>query len=251
MISASPSQNGSLSGNTPSYLGASPIVRVSLSEVLAAMSRALDLTEGKSVGHTVRTTLIGMRIAEELDLSAFDRVALYGALLLKDSGSSGQPSVAEVVNADVNHSNGQRIVELPSRAINAFKSVREGSLRKVGSLLRRSAKPSSTMPQLLSRAERGSSIALRIGFSTATADGIRHIDEHWDGSGIPDKLIGHEIPIFSRIILLAQTLDAYYTQRGLLAAMKMAREKSGQWFDPSLVRIARSFREDLDWWESL
>lgn len=251
LISAAPSQNGSLSGNTPSFPGASPVVRVSLSEVLAAMSRALDLTEGKSVGHTVRTTLIGMRIAEELDLSAFDRVALYGALLLKDSGSSGQSSVTEVMNADVHHSNGQRIVELPSRAISAFKSVRVGSLRKVGSILRRSAKPSGSEPHLLSRAERGSSIALRIGFATATADGIRHIDEHWDGSGIPDKLIGHEIPIFSRIILLAQTLDAYYTQRGLLAAMKMAREKSGQWFDPSLVRIARSFREDLDWWESL
>jgi len=90
-----------------------------------------------------------------------------------------------------------------------------------------------------------------MGFSTATADGIRHIDEHWDGTGIPDRLIGHEIPIFSRIILLAQTLDAFYTQRGLLAAMKMARERSGVWFDPALVRIARSFREDIDWWESL
>ena len=249
MISVAPSQNGSKSGNTPSYIGASPVVRVSLSEVLAAMSRALDLTEGKSVGHTVRTTLIGMRIAEELDLSAFDRVALYGALLLKDSGSSGQSRVAEVVNADIPHSNGHRIVELPSLAISAFKSVGEGSLRRVGSLLRKN--PKSPLPQLFSRAERGSSIALRIGFSTATADAIRHIDEHWDGTGIPDRLIGHEIPIFSRIILLAQTLDAYYTQRGLLAAMKMARERSGQWFDPALVRIVRSFREDLDWWESL
>lgn len=251
MISAAPSQNGSRSGNSPSYIGASPVVHVSLSEVLAAMSRALDLTEGKSVGHTVRTTLIGMRIAQELDLSAFDRVALYGALLLKDSGSSGQSRVAEVVNADVQQPSGLRIVELPSRAISVVKSVGEDSLRRVGSLLRRSPRSPRTAPQLLSRAERGSGIALRIGFSTATADAIRHIDEHWDGTGIPDGLIGHEIPLFSRIIHLAQTLDAYYTQRGLLAAMKMARERSGQWFDPALVRIARSFREDLDWWESL
>jgi putative nucleotidyltransferase with HDIG domain len=225
-------------------------MRVSLSEVLAAMSRALDLTEGKSVGHTVRTTLIGMRIAEELDLSAFDRVALYGALLLKDSGSSGQSPVIEVVGADVKDANGHGIGEFPSRAISAFRSVGEDSLRKVGSLLRR-RKTSNPLPRMLSRAERGSSMAVRMGFSTATADGIRHIDEHWDGTGIPDRLIGHEIPIFSRIILLAQTLDAYYTQRGLLAAMRMARERSGQWFDPTLVRIARSFREDLDWWESL
>lgn len=94
-------------------------------------------------------------------------------------------------------------------------------------------------------------MALRMGFSTATADAIRHIDERWDGNGIPDGRIGHEIPLFSRIILLAQTIDAFLTQRGLLPALKMARERSGLWFDPSLVRIARSWREDVDWWEAL
>jgi putative nucleotidyltransferase with HDIG domain len=225
--------------------------RVSLSEVLAAMSRALDLTEGQSVGHTVRTTLIGMRIAEELDLSAFDRVALYGALLLKDSGSSGQSRVAEVVDAHNQHAiDAHGITVFPAKAMSALKSVRKDSIRAMGSFLSR-RKTTDSATRLLTRAERGESMALRMGFSTATAGAIRHIDEHWDGTGIPDRLVGHEIPLFSRIILLAQTLDAFYTQRGLLAAMKMARERSGQWFDPKLVGIARSFREDIDWWESL
>jgi putative nucleotidyltransferase with HDIG domain len=249
LISAAPAINGSVV--TPPASGVSLVARVSLSEVLAAMSRALDLTEGQSVGHTVRTTLIGMRIAEELDLSAFDRVALYGSLLLKDSGSSGQSRVAEVVGINSDESNnGHRAGIFPARAINAFKSVGGDPIRAVGSLLRR-RKNGDSSERLMSRAERGSSMAVRMGFSTATADGIRHIDEHWDGTGIPEGLVGHEIPLFSRIILLAQTLDAFYTQRGLLAAMRMARERSGQWFDPKLVGIARSFREDLDWWESL
>lgn len=235
----------------PPANGASVVARVSLSEVLAAMSRALDLTEGQSVGHTVRTTLIGMRIAEELDLSAFDRVALYGSLLLKDSGSSGQSRIAEVVGAQPEESgNGHRTGVFPARAISAWKSVGGDPMRVVGSLFRR-RKNGESSEKPMSRAERGSSMAVRMGFSTATADGILHIDEHWDGTGTPDGLVGHEIPVFSRIILLAQTLDAFYTQRGLIAAMRMARERSGQWFDPSLVRIARSFREDLDWWESL
>jgi putative nucleotidyltransferase with HDIG domain len=208
------------------------------------MSRALDLTEGQSVGHTVRTTIIGMRLAEELDLSAFDRVALYGALLLKDSGSSGQSRVEEVLKADSPDARARGgISVLPSRALNAFKLAGGSFLKRKG--------PASAQPKLLTRAERGESMALRMGFSTATADAIRHIDEHWDGTGIPDRRIGHEIPLFSRIILLAQTLDAFYTQRGLLAAMKMIRERSNEWFDPQLVRIARSWREDIDWWESL
>lgn len=230
---------------TPSLTPA--ITHVSLSEVLAAMSRALDITEGQSVGHTVRSTIIGMRIAAELDLSAFDRVALYGALLLKDSGSSGHSRVTEVV--DEQGERPRRISLSPTHALTALKSVRSESLRAMTSLFRRSGR--GVMHGMLTRAERGESIALRIGFSTATADAIRHIDEHWDGTGLPDGKIGHEIPLFSRIILVAQTLDAFNTQRGLAAAMRMARERSGTWFDPQLVRIARSFREDVSWWEAL
>ncbi|HKY96393.1 MAG TPA: HD domain-containing phosphohydrolase [Gemmatimonadaceae bacterium] len=232
-------------GETPA------ITHVSLSEVLAAMSRALDLTEGQSVGHTVRATVIGMRLAEELNLSPFDKVALYGALLLKDSGSSGQARILEEVKNDEQEAASPRISLSPAKAFYAIKTVSGDSFRVFGSLLRRSRRSKGEINYMLTRAERGESMALRMGFSTATADGIRHIDEHWDGTGIPDGKIGHEIPLFSRIILLAQTLDAFYTQRGLLAAMKMARERSGVWFDPQLVRIARSWREDIDWWESL
>lgn len=235
-------------GTCPTPMGTPSITHVSLSEVLAAMSRALDLTEGQSLGHTVRTTIIGMRIAEELDLSAFDRVALYGALLLKDSGSSGQSRVAEVIDAQDSQPR-RRLTLSPAHALTAFKSAGGESIRAFGSLFKRSKR--AGMHGMLTRAERGESIALRLGFSTATADGIRHIEEHWDGTGIPDKRVGHEIPLFSRIIFVAQTLDAFYTQRGLAPAMRMLRERSGTWFDPQLVRIARSFREDIPWWESL
>ena len=55
---------------------------VSLSEVLSALSHALDLTEGAPEGHTMRSCLIGMRIAEEAGVSAAERSALYYAILL-------------------------------------------------------------------------------------------------------------------------------------------------------------------------
>lgn len=62
---------------------------ISLSEVLAALSLALDLTEGQPAGHTVRACLIGMRIGDALGLDAAERSALRYALLLKDAGCSG------------------------------------------------------------------------------------------------------------------------------------------------------------------
>ena len=217
--------------------GSAPVVDVVLSEILAAMSSALDMTEGQEPGHTVRTCIIGMRLAEELDLSAFERVALYGALLLKDSGCSGNSHrLAEALDGES--------PAHPSLAICDSRSVRE----RLGALLRRSATPAGST---LSRGERGEGIALRLGFSTATGEAIRGIDEHWDGSGSPDGLVGHEIPLFSRIILLAQSVDAFYSQRGRLEAMRMARERSGTWFDPSLARIVRSWREDIGWWQRL
>ena len=63
-------------------------MRVALSEVLGALSYALDLTEGEPPGHAVRTTAIGMRLAEQISLSDEERSSLFYALLLKDAGCS-------------------------------------------------------------------------------------------------------------------------------------------------------------------
>ncbi|HUQ48525.1 MAG TPA: HD domain-containing phosphohydrolase [Gemmatimonadaceae bacterium] len=232
------------------------ITHVSLSEVLAAMSRALDLTEGRMEGHTVRTCIIGMRIADELDLSAFDKVALYGALLLKDSGVGGATRLDEVVAAEapVHKSRLIDLSSLPRKTRHAFHTAtlagRDAIKDSVSSMFGRKSGRLGSLPIIQSRGERGEGMALRMGFSTATADAIRCIDEHWDGSG-PDGRLEHEIPLFSRIVLIAQTVDAFVTQRGVPLAMRMTRERSGQWFDPNLVRIVRSWREEVDWWQSL
>jgi hypothetical protein len=63
-------------------------VQLRLSEVLAALSSALDLTEGQTIGHSARSCLIGMRLAERLDLPPDQRHGLFYALLLKDAGCS-------------------------------------------------------------------------------------------------------------------------------------------------------------------
>src|SRR5262252_8373255 len=59
-----------------------------LSDIIAGLSYALDLTEGQPPGHAQRTCLIGMRLAEPLRLGEDDSAALFYALLLKDAGCS-------------------------------------------------------------------------------------------------------------------------------------------------------------------
>ncbi|HSS96495.1 MAG TPA: hypothetical protein VLK33_05680 [Terriglobales bacterium] len=68
--------------------GSSPVSAIRLSDIVSALSAALDLTEGQSMGHAVRSCILGMRIAQELKLPAQDSADLYYALLLKDAGCS-------------------------------------------------------------------------------------------------------------------------------------------------------------------
>ena len=74
---------------------------IRVSELLSALSYALDLTEGRPTGHSVRACVIGMRIAEEIDLPPQVQADLYYTLLLKDAGCSSNSSrLYHILNAD-------------------------------------------------------------------------------------------------------------------------------------------------------
>jgi HD-GYP domain-containing protein (c-di-GMP phosphodiesterase class II) len=62
--------------------------QIRVSQVIGALSYALDLSEGKRSGHAARTCVLGMRLASELHLGQADQSALYYALMLKDVGAS-------------------------------------------------------------------------------------------------------------------------------------------------------------------
>ena len=68
------------------------------------------------------------------------------------------------------------------------------------------------------RCDRGAEIARKMRFSEAVAQSIRHLDEHWDGGGMPAGLRGDAIPVYSRIALLAQIVDVFQTANGIAAA---------------------------------
>jgi putative nucleotidyltransferase with HDIG domain len=71
---------------------------------------------------------------------------------------------------------------------------------------------------------------------------VRHHHERWDGSGYPDGLKGERIPLPSRIIAVADTIDAITSDRPyrrgspLDLALGEVRRYSGQQFDPGVVK---------------
>jgi len=70
----------------------------------------------------------------------------------------------------------------------------------------------------------------------------KHHHERYDGRGYPDRLAGEDIPLFSRIILIADTFDAMTSSRpyrkGLAheVAFEELVDFSGSQFDGSLVQ---------------
>ncbi len=74
---------------------------IALSELIGALSSALDIGEGEPPGHAARSCLIGMRVADEIGLDASARSDLFYALLLKDAGCSANAAhMAALFGAD-------------------------------------------------------------------------------------------------------------------------------------------------------
>ena len=235
-----------------------PSIRVS--EIISALSYALDLTEGQPMGHSVRACIIGMRLAEQIGLPAGERGDLYYALLLKDAGCSSNSSrLFHIVTAD--EIKAKRDVKLTDWTRVGWESLHYALTHVATGLpflqrVRRLFQVAATQQQdscalVKIRCERGADIAKQLGFSDGVVSGIYSLDEHWNGRGYPDGLRRDEIPLFSRIANLSQTLDVFHTERGPAAAIDAACRRSGRWFDPELVNAAVCMSKNGTLWSGL
>jgi HD-GYP domain-containing protein (c-di-GMP phosphodiesterase class II) len=228
--------------------------------VVSALSHALDLGTGQPVGHSVRSCLLAMRIAEEIGLSSAQRSDLFYATLLKDAGCSTNASkIFHALGSD--DIKAKRDVKLTDWTRMSWETVRyavthvatrEPLARRAAALwhMARNSKQHSWEVTKI-RCERGAAIARLVGLSDATADGIASLDEHWNGEGQPEGLRRSEIPLLARIMLLAQTLDVYFIARGPGEAIEVARKRSKHWFDPDLVKAANSMEARQMLWTNL
>ncbi|AXC10522.1 HAMP domain/GAF domain/HD domain protein [Acidisarcina polymorpha] len=231
---------------------------ISLSDIVSALSFALDLTEDARPGHAVRSCLLGMRIGTELGLPDQQLSSLYYALLLKDIGCSCNANLlCEMVGGDDRRI--KRSVKLEDwryPSISGLKLLWEHAgageailmkSKRVLSLAMRRRRFRNELVRL--RCECGVKVGRKIGLPEASVEAISSLDEHWDGRGYPERLRGEAIPILARIINLAQCLDLFSSENGTAAAMRSISARSGSWFDPELVRVARALSQQNRLWE--
>ena len=239
-------------------LSAAPSIRVAA--VVAALSRALDLSTGQPPGHSVRSCLLGMRIGQEYGLQEVQLNELYFALLLKDCGCSGNASKTFHVlgSDDLKAKRDVKITDWTSVNRESFRyalshaAIGKPLLERALTLLRLARTQKAHAWEVTKiRCERGALLARSMGLPDATSAAIRDLDEHWGGTGNPDHLRGEQINLLSRVMLLSQTLENFAAAHSKDAALEVVRQRTGKWFDPALVRAATSLAKRRQLWTDM
>lgn len=210
--------------------------------LLAALSTALDLTEGQLPGHALRTCFLAMRLADDLGLTPADRASLFFAAFLKDAGcSSNAAAITRLFGTDDIEAKRRQATtdrSLLSYAAFTMRVIPQQDplplrLRRLISIGLRGRREQREIEQL--RCERGASIARKAGFDDGVASAILDLHEHWDGKGDPRGLRGAEIHPLARILAACQGLDVFVSTAGSARAMTVLAERIGSWYDPDVA----------------
>lgn len=173
-------------------------------ELLELMVKAIEARDPYTSGHSVRVSRTASLLARQLGLSAKQVEEVETAALLHDVGKIHE-QYARLLQKE-----GPLTPE--ERALMQTHSVRSYELVRTIS-------------------------SFREGLDVA----VRHHHENFDGTGYPDGLRGHDIPLGSRIIMVADTVDAMTTDRpyrralGFDQVVRELQKYSGIQFDPAVV----------------
>lgn len=231
---------------------------IHLSDVVGALSYALDLTEGQPVGHSLRCCWLGMHIGSRIGLSQAELSDLHYTLLLKDIGCSS--NAARICSLylvdDLTFKNSYKMVDnrLPEvlRFLISHTGRNSGMIERLRAMIHIARNGGEIARELIdTRCQRGAEIARSMRFSETVAVGILDLDEHWDGSGQPLGRKEAQISLFARIALLVQVIDVFYMRGGTEAAIREVRSRSGRWFDPQLVDAVEGLADNQALWDNM
>lgn len=227
-------------------------------ELLGSLSYALDLTEGQPAGHCIRCCWIGFQIGRVLGLRGVGLSDLYYTILLKDLGcSSNAARICELyLTDDIAFKKDFKTVDgslsAALRFVLAKTGLESGLSERIQAIVHILQNGGQISRELIeTRCQRGADIARKMRFSASVQDGIRSLDEHWDGSGKPEGLKENAIPLSANVALLAQVIDIFHIERGQQAALEEVRNRAGKWFDPKLVEAFFEVQTDTEFWDAL
>lgn len=175
-------------------------------DLIEAFAKTIDASDRYTGGHVDRVKAYSIMMGEVIGLPRDDMKQLKIAALLHDVGKVGVPENILNKPGPLDVEDWVKIKQHPSIAKTIFEKIRDGHLKKA-------------------------------------MDGILYHHERIDGKGYPFGISGQEIPLFARIIAIADTYDALTSERpyrkGLPKeqAIKILDEVKGKQLDSTLVDI--------------
>jgi HD-GYP domain-containing protein (c-di-GMP phosphodiesterase class II) len=175
-------------------------------------SRALDMRDTVTEGHTKRVTEMAMSLARVMGMSESDLVHMRRGILLHDMGKMGIPD-AILLKPDALSAEEWKVMHMhPQYAFEMLAPI---------AYLR----PALDIP------------------------GCHH--EKWDGSGYPRGLKGEQIPLAARIFAVVDVFDALTSDRPYRKAwtkeksLQYILDEKGKFFDPRVVDVFMSMKQEM------
>jgi len=191
---------------TKKYVAKLESMNIALDEVnmdlLETLGAVIDAYDVFTYGHSAQIAIYVDAIANEMDISQEDRSLFVKTALIHDIGKVG---------------------------------VTEDIVGKQGMLTDEELHLIQRHPEI------GADIIQRMSGLKAMVPLVRHHHERWDGKGYPSGLAGEKIPLGARIIALADSVDAMFSQRpyrhylSFIDVVNEVKKCSGTQFDPKVV----------------
>ena len=213
--------------------GLSGVPRLSRGTVLAALSRAFDLAEGRRPGHAQRVAYIGVFLASELELDAGRVEEVFFGCLLHDIGMAA-------TSARVDSTRGAKLISGTSRTDDVLAQMPPGGWSEV-------------VEAINAHCESGAAIARKMGFSEGVSRAVGSHHDCWDGSGSTNAVSGEKSPVVARIVALADRVESMIDAEGSPLFVRrrgpaLVRDMAGHEIDPELAeKMAEIAGRDEFW----
>jgi HD-GYP domain-containing protein (c-di-GMP phosphodiesterase class II) len=181
-------------------------------QTVITLAQTIELRDPLTAGHAERVTRYALLLAEALKLPRHVRRQIETGGRLHDIGKIG---------------------------------IRDAVLRKEGRL------SDEEFEHMKSHTVKGAAILAAIPDLAPVLPIIRNHHERWDGRGYPDRLVGQEIPLASRLVAVADSFDAMTSNRPYRSSLSVdeafdqLRRGAGSQFDPDCSRAFLALRPRL------
>ncbi len=216
---------------------------VRLAELVAALSLGIDLGFGQPMEHVLRQCLIASRLAERIGLDEPTRAAVYYTALLVNVGChSDAHEQAKWFGDDIVLKSGKYDYEIRSLRGTAAGMRRLGSgnppLHRFRIGLEFAISGHRDVDQMIAHhAGMARTLGEQLELPDAVLAALGGAYEMWDGHGWPNGLKGEQVPIASRLAMLAEFIEVAHRVGGVEAAQALARKRAGKQFDPALAQV--------------